>query len=162
MSKQPEPFVLEEQLRTTMLLHGSMIAGATMVAVILMFTNGLPPMPELSKMDIGWVGIIAAVVAIALSATALARPFKFGPPPGTAPAPEQRAFGEWQASGLVRAAVLEGPALINIIFAVFVGGGLANLVPALLCMGAMAVFFPTKDGWESYRESRVPELEARG
>lgn len=160
MSKQPEPFVLGEQLRTTMLIHGAMIAGATMVAVIMIFTIGLPPMPELSKMDIGFFGIIAAVVAIGLSATALSRPFKFGPSPGSATKPEERAFGEWQSSGLVRAAVLEGTALMNIVFAVFAAGGLANLVPALLCMGAMAMFFPTKDDWERYRESRVPELEA--
>ena len=76
MSNQSGPFIQKEQLRVAMLIHGALIAGATMFGVILVFTCGLPPMPDLSKLDIGYVGIIATVVAIALSVTALAQPFK--------------------------------------------------------------------------------------
>ncbi len=159
MSNQSGPFIQKEQLRVAMLIHGALIAGATMFGVILVFTCGLPPMPDLSKLDIGYVGIIATVVAIALSVTALAQPFKLGLGPTTPREPVARAFAEWQATGLVRAAVLEGSALVNFILAVFAGGGLANLVPALFSMAMLGFFFPTRDGWERYRDSRVQELE---
>lgn len=156
----PRPFDPRDALRVTKLLHGTMIAGATMLGLILVFTVGLPPMPELSKIEIGFVGIVAAVVAIALSATALAQPFKLSPGPATPREPVARAFFEWQAGGLVRSAVLEGSAFINIVFSIFLGGGLANLLPAILCLFTMGLFFPTRDGWERYRDSRVPELES--
>lgn len=162
MPTQPrsEPFKPDNQLKVTMLIHGSMIAGATMMGMVLVFTNGLPPTPPLEKLGIEYVGMLVAVVAIALSVTALARPFKSGLGPTTPREPVERAFSEWQVTGLVRAAVLEGSALINIVFSVFLGGGLANLVPALMSLGTLALFFPSKDGWVQYRDSRVPELEA--
>ena len=162
MSNQPDPrpFDQRDALRVTKIIHGTLIAGATMVGVILVFTMGLPPMPELSKIEIGYVGIVAAVVAISLSATALAQPFKLGLGPTTPREPVARAFAEWQAGGLVRSAVLEGSAFMNIVFSIFLGGGLANLLPAILCLFTMGLFFPTRDGWERYRDSRVPELES--
>lgn len=161
MSNQVDPsFNQKGVILQTQIIHGAMINGATMIGVVLVFTIGLPPMPELSKIDIGYVGIVAAVVAIVLSATALAQPFKLGLGPTTPREPVARAFSEWQVTGLVRAAVLEGSALINIIFSVFLGGGMANLLPAILCLFTIGLFFPTWDGWQRYRDSRVPELES--
>lgn len=109
-------------------------------------------------MSAEWAGIGVAAIAIALSATLLGKPIRTGPSTDSPADPVERAFSEWQVGGLVRAALLEGAALVNTIFAVFMGGGLANLVPAVACIAALVVFFPTRDSWEQHRNARVAEL----
>lgn len=77
---------------------------------------------------------------------------------------EELAFGEWQTTELIRFAMLEGFALVNLILGVFIDhGNIINLACSGVIFSLMiGVFFPSRNAWEEYRNNRVAELESEG
>lgn len=150
MNPQSEPFDAEKQLGVALAIHGAMIGGVVLVAVLLLLFIGLPPTPELSRLQVEWVGIALAAVCAGLALTVLSNPggLTGRPQPGGS---AEAAFQDWQTTSLIRFAVLEGAALVNVIFAFFIGGGWFNLAPAMACVALMIFLFPTRYGWECHR-----------
>ncbi|MBM4097495.1 MAG: hypothetical protein FJ261_12040 [Planctomycetes bacterium] len=157
MNQQPEPHNLQQAFQTTVMIHGAMMIGVVSVAVVLIAVLGLPVTPDVSKLTVEWVGIAVAAINTIVCLTVFQKPMKSVVGQGMDGPPEARYFAEWQITSLIRFALLEGAALVNVIFSVFHGGGWLNLAPALACLGVMMVLFPTRYGWESYLNERLGE-----
>lgn len=151
MNPQSEPFDAEKQLGVALAIHGAMIGGVVLVAVLLLLFIGLPPTPELSRLQVEWVGIALAAVNIGLALTVFTNSGRSMSQPQPGKSAEAAAFQDWQTTSLIRFAVLEGAALVNVIFAFFIGGGWFNLAPAMACLAVMMFLFPTRYGWECHR-----------
>jgi len=150
MNPQSEPFDAEKRLGVALAIHGAMIGGVVSVAVGLVLFNGLPPTPDVAMLRLEWAGIALAAVCAGLALTVLSNPggLTGRPQPGGS---AEAAFQDWQTTSLIRFAVLEGGAVVNVLLAVLEGGGWFNLAPAMACVALMIFLFPTRYGWECHR-----------
>jgi hypothetical protein len=151
MNHQSEPFDANKQLGVALAIHGVMIGGVVLMAVLLLLFTGLPPTPELSRLRVEWFGIALAAVNIGLALTVFSNSGRSTGQPQPGESAEAAAFRDWQTASLIRFALLEGAALVNVIFATFLGGGWFNLAPAMACLAVMMFLFPSRYGWECHR-----------
>lgn len=163
----------------------TMILGVLGAGTFLAITNGLPQSTILEIFPSGF-GIFTTVVSITVAVVLLSSPIQQWKKPASekpvaeslleykaSPIPqdqlpkskEELAYGEWQTTELIRFAMLEGFALVNVILCFFSDnhGNIINLACAgVLFVLMIGVFFPSRNAWEEYRNNRVAQLESEG
>ena len=162
----------------------TMILGVLGAGTFLAITNGLPQSTTLEIFPSGF-GIFTTVVSVTVAVVFLSSPIQQWKKPASekpvaeswleykaSPTPqdqlpkskEELAYGEWQTTELIRFAMLEGFALVNLILGVFIDhGNIINLACSGVIFSLMiGVFFPSRNAWEEYRDNRVAELESEG
>ena len=162
----------------------TMILGVLGAGTFLAITNGLPQSTTLEIFPSGF-GIFTTVVSVTVAVVFLSSPIQQWKKPASekpvaeswleykaSPTPqdqlpkskEELAYGEWQTTELIRFAMLEGFALVNLILGVFIDhGNIINLACSGVIFSLMiGVFFPSRNAWEEYRNNRVAELESEG
>lgn len=181
-----KPFDAKASFNILKIICLAMIFGVLLLGLVLTVVQGPPQSTTFDIMTSG-IGVFVTFVNISVALLVFRRPiqtwkkpvetekqaegsrFQYKPtPPDPRFIPrseEELAFGEWQTTALIRFALLEGSALVNIIFAFFMDqhGNVIHLACAGFSIALMTgVFFPTWIAWEEYRTDRVAQLVSEG
>jgi hypothetical protein len=162
----------------------AMIFSVLSVGTVSTIIIGVPQSTSLEIFPSGF-GIFITVISITVAVVFLSSPIQQWKKPASekpvaeswleykaSPTPqdqlpkskEELAYGEWQTTELIRFAMLEGFALVNLILGVFIDhGNIINLACSGVIFSLMiGVFFPSRNVWEEYRNNRVAELDSEG
>lgn len=154
------------EVRTLQIIYAALALGAVMIFLAFTLVILLTGAPQPAAADVSFiqvmtlVALLLTVSLLPLSGVIANRVLRGGGPPAT---PDE-AVSRIRTALILRAALLEGPALFGLVVYMLAGlrGVLqqeaiywANLFPWILFVGFVALTFPTRDRLESLFRNRL-------